>query len=338
MPPHEVAVRHWLVWLERPRVHGLVPDVLILVGQGDGGGCHPECTPHTPPAVVFVVILASRVHEGEVQRRTFVPPALLLGNGKYVGRQNEIVLVRGVDLSDRVHVRHHGHVGVGKPLGSPDRAGACWVRQDLEGPGLVLVAHDERLPRPLEGVWRSVEAVLGGEVAHQLNGVARGGGPLHGQLREGVDAHQGHADLPARLAADGGARAASSKHGAAGRLRHGDAVLVEDAIGTVLVAVGVGHLVNVADGLHDVRPRVSVRLIVGTERGADIPWEVLWGVVDRPLGPRGVVCRRHVDQPGVVRGGPIVRVGDDDGAVCRGLLPGGEDGASAGAAEASPED
>mmetsp|Transcript_62716 Transcript_62716/g.183446 ORF Transcript_62716/g.183446 Transcript_62716/m.183446 type:complete len:433 (+) Transcript_62716:252-1550(+) len=266
VPLHEVTVRHGLVGLQRPRIHRLVPDVLVLIRKGDGGCRQAEGTPHAPPGVVLVRVLAAGIHPGEVERLALLPPILAFSDAEDVGRQDVVVLVRSVHFTDGEHVCHHGHIRVRQALGCPNGAGACWVREDLECPSLLRVSHDERLPRPFEGVRRAIEAVLRGKVAHELHGLAGGRGPLHSQLRERVNAHQSHAHLPAGLASDGGARSTGPKHGTAGGLAHGDAVLVDDAVGVVLVAEGVRHLVYEAYRLVHIWPCVIVGLVIRTKR------------------------------------------------------------------------
>mmetsp|Transcript_120690 Transcript_120690/g.341274 ORF Transcript_120690/g.341274 Transcript_120690/m.341274 type:complete len:337 (+) Transcript_120690:869-1879(+) len=318
-------MRHELIRLHGPGVHWLVTDVVVLVRQFQRGRGQAECPPHAAAGIVLVRILAPGVHLREVQRLAFLPPALRPRYVENVRGQYVILLVVGIHLADREHVRHDSHVSVWNPLRGPDRAGACGVRQNLKGPRLVGIAHDERLSRALERVWRPVKAVAGGQAAHELHGLARRAAPFHCQVGERVDAHEGLAHLSARLAANRRAPTASAETSAAGGLRDRNAMLVEDAIGAALVSKSMRHLLDIADGRRYVeRGGVGVGPVVWTHSAAEVAGEGLRRVEDGPPRSGSVVPSWHVNQTGIVRRVAIIGMGNDDRAVPGGLFSRGE--------------
>mmetsp|Transcript_49224 Transcript_49224/g.115747 ORF Transcript_49224/g.115747 Transcript_49224/m.115747 type:complete len:293 (+) Transcript_49224:236-1114(+) len=123
VPGHEIVMGDFGIGRDRPRIHGLVPDVLITGWQAQGWLCHLQASPHPSAGVVLVGILPARIHQGEVEGCALLPPPLAARHVKKVRRHNEVVLVVSVDLADRVHVGYHCHLVVGQALRNPNGAG-----------------------------------------------------------------------------------------------------------------------------------------------------------------------------------------------------------------------
>ena len=66
--------------------------VLIVGRQLKAGLGHLKATPHAAPRVVFVRVLAARVHLSEVEGRALLPPAAALRGLKEVLREDEVLL------------------------------------------------------------------------------------------------------------------------------------------------------------------------------------------------------------------------------------------------------
>jgi len=146
-------------------------------------------------------VLAVGVDRSEVEESIrWLPPALLLRDGVDGGGAEEGVRVGEVDLANHERVRHDGDVIVGHALGRPDGGAARGIWEDVEDEALLRVCYQQRLCCPLEGA-RAVESVGLCELAHELDGVARGGRALHHDLAEGVDREEGVAALARRLGA-----------------------------------------------------------------------------------------------------------------------------------------
>eukprot|EP00968_Pinguiococcus_pyrenoidosus_P014098 scaffold1282_cov251-Pinguiococcus_pyrenoidosus.AAC.11 len=114
------------------------------------------------------------------------------------------------DLPDDEHVRHHGHVSLGHPLGRPHCRPRGVVRDDVEDPGLVLVRDRQGLSVLEHGDVRAVVAVALGQQTHELDGAAGTSAALHRDARQRRDVQQ-------RSLAVGAGPGRGAQHGAAGR-------------------------------------------------------------------------------------------------------------------------
>ena len=255
----------------------------------------------------LVSVLAEREGGGEVELPSPVPQAVLQRDAVHVRRAEEAVRVVEVHLADDKVVGRHHHLPLGHPLRRPDGAPRRRVREDVEDEDLVRVSDDQHLAR---AAIRPEEAVLDGEVAHQLDRLPRRADALRGEvaqlLQPNADAQRGSSRTV--VAASGSARLNGEEGGAVWRPdrigtedRRGGA-LAEAQLAVVLDGVAVEVVAVRRLNLWDLSDRLCERLPWKRQKGlakgvSDEFWVLVEGRVDvshrAGLVPRG----RYIREP-----------------------------------------
>jgi hypothetical protein len=141
---------------------------------------------------VAVVAVNARKVELSVGR---LPKVVALSHLLDISRRHEVSGVGQVKLRNDELVGHSRYVVIRDTLCRPDGAAASVVRQHVEHPRLLGIAHSHGFPRFVLGklklavVLAAVKAVLDGQVAHGLDGAARRVAALQSNLRQGFHVH-----------------------------------------------------------------------------------------------------------------------------------------------------
>ena len=214
----------------------------------EGGDCESKYTPDPARARkgcgVAVVAVNARKVELSVRR---LPKVIALCHLLHIGRSHEVSGVGQVQLRNDELIGHSRDVVIGDALCYPDGAATSVIRQHVEHPRLLWVAHRQCLPgfvlRELEltVVFAAVKAVLDGQVAHGLDGAARRVAALQSNLRQSLHVHEG--------SAPGRAHGRGNKFARARALAHRHLLFILKGIGAQCVCVRVRDLLNIPDGL-----------------------------------------------------------------------------------------
>mmetsp|Transcript_26852 Transcript_26852/g.80307 ORF Transcript_26852/g.80307 Transcript_26852/m.80307 type:complete len:451 (+) Transcript_26852:850-2202(+) len=243
-----------------------------------------EAVPHPTAGVVLVSVLAEREGGGEVELPSPVPQAVLQRDAVHVRRAEEAVRVVEVHLADDKVVGRHHHLPLGHPLRRPDGAPRRRVREDVEDEDLVRVSDDQHLAR---AAIRPEEAVLDGEVAHQLDRLPRRADALRGEVAQLLNGEEGGAVWrPDRIGTE-------DRRG--GALAEAQLAVVLDGVAVEVVAVRRLNLWDLSDRLCE---RLPWKRQKGLAKGvSDEFWVLVDGRVDVSHRASFVPRGRYIREP-----------------------------------------